>query len=700
MLDHWPTGIRDTTAFPSVDVSISADFRQHLEAFTGLEGIGWGDYEAMAANSGLSISSERWRTYRKMYERLGLIYKGTDDRIHLSSLGEGLHRLKPEIAESKDKMLDKLRLTAATILSRYQLRNPADQFDLPDDCDVLPCICMWKAMLSLDNKLHYEEINRVLLWVMHMSQLESAIKRIKSGRQALGGNYVGKNEDELSGYLGNPAHVEPDMTQVRARMDAWFSLSGWGGLVIERDSDSEGFRNMVARAVPMVKKIVDNPPKYYEAKDVDDWFAYYLGSAAGVEEVAPSEGLDGLSERLQADLEAAGLKYDKELVSRLVSSCLSKPFVILTGLSGSGKTKLAQAFARWITPAKSDILSENTEVSRNFEVVAVGADWTSRDNILGYADALDPTKYVHSQALDLILRAVDNPRLPHFLILDEMNLSHVERYFADVLSTIETEEPLYLHSDAAPREGVPASLSRLPANLFIIGTVNIDETTYMFSPKVLDRANVIEFTVGRHDIESFLDNPQAIDFDALDGSGARFGEPFVSRANSNLSLESEDARRLKEELLLFFDVLSEYGLEFGFRSVTEMSRFMVNYKALQGAEWNLKNGIDAQILQKLLPKLHGSRRKLEPILCSLAALCYDEHVWDTTGTTLQNKDALKQRADAFGSLLDPDLHPLARNKDGSFLLPVESAYYPLSYGKLQRMLRLLDQNGFTSFAEA
>src|SRR5205823_4057895 len=111
---------------------------------------------------------------------------------------------------------------------------------------------------------------------------------------------------------------------------------------------------------------------------------------------------------------------------------------------------------------------------------------------LGYRDALDSTKYQRpaNGALDLLLHAQVNLDQPHFLILDEMNLSHVERYFSDILSALESGEPLALHSGNDDIEKVPPRLA-LPANLFIVGTVNVDETTYMFSPKVLDRANVL-----------------------------------------------------------------------------------------------------------------------------------------------------------------------------------------------------------------
>ena len=187
----------------------------------------------------------------------------------------------------------------------------------------------------------------------------------------------------------------------------------------------------------------------------------------------------------------AGLVYSDKLITRFVSSLLTKPFVILTGLSGSGKTKLAQAFVQWICQEESQ-----------YRIIPVGADWTNREPLLGYPNALKPEEYVKpdSGVIDLIIQANSNPELPHFLILDEMNLSHVERYFADFLSVMESNEEIPLYAEGTVDNGVPSKL-KVPANLFIIGTVNIDETTNMFSPKVLDRANTIEFRINNNEMK-------------------------------------------------------------------------------------------------------------------------------------------------------------------------------------------------------
>ena len=197
-----------------------------------------------------------------------------------------------------------------------------------------------------------------------------------------------------------------------------------------------------------------------------------------------------------SDCETSGLKYNSELTTRYISSLATKPFVLLSGLSGSGKTKLAQAFAQWIC-----------ESEEQYCIVPVGADWTNREPLLGYVNALEPNKYIlpENKALELIIKANEDTEKPYFLILDEMNLSHVERYFADFLSVMESKDKFKLHSsDLSLDGGNEIKVKReysWPQNLFVVGTVNIDETTYMFSPKVLDRANVIEFRVSEKEME-------------------------------------------------------------------------------------------------------------------------------------------------------------------------------------------------------
>lgn len=406
-----------------------------------------------------------------------------------------------------------------------------------------------------------------------------------------------------------------------------------------------------------------------------------------------------------ADLDEVGLHVSEPLLLRFAAALGSKRFVILSGLAGSGKTKLAQAFARWLAPA-----AENEESPAHL-VIPVGADWTGSDAILGYPDGLDPKRYVTRSALDLIQRAAEAEAdgTPHFLILDEMNLSHVERYFADLLSLIESGESTELYRRAEPdgewdglRSGVEPKF-RLPSNLFIIGTVNVDETTYMFSPKVLDRANVIEFRVERDDLVKFLGKPRRVDLNAFNGAGFEqgFGQSFSLEADKELTLPEGFSKRFQEEMLLFFDLLGAHNAEFGFRVANEAARFLHFHHLLSGEEakgekW-FSTAMDAVIVQKLLPKLHGSRTKLEGLLWAMAFACGADRGAMTSAEFLAEcKKAGKTENETTHSPESVFAALKLKNADK----PLDAARYGLSFDKLLRMYRKLIRDQFVTFAEA
>lgn len=361
--------------------------------------------------------------------------------------------------------------------------------------------------------------------------------------------------------------------------------------------------------------------------------------------------------------EEIGFQISDDLCIRYVASLLTKPFVILTGLSGSGKTKLALCFAKWLS-----------ESNRQICVIPVGADWTNREPLLGYPNALEAGKYVlpESGAIQLILDALkpENAKRPYFLILDEMNLSHVERYFADFLSAMESGEPIFLHANSPDwNDEVPSQIV-LPKNVFIVGTVNVDETTYMFSPKVLDRANVIEFRISDQEMQAFLSNRVKLAFSDLNSSGSKMSMNFMQLASAETAINTN--AEFNEVLIRFFKLLQQAGAEFGYRSAVEILRLSFIIRQLN-PELSLNTIFDIALLQKLLPKVHGSRRKLEPILKALGALCLVSE--------LEIEDILSSKTQI-------DNGNLSRIK------------YPLSLSKIKRMYTGLLSNGFTSYAEA
>lgn len=360
------------------------------------------------------------------------------------------------------------------------------------------------------------------------------------------------------------------------------------------------------------------------------------------------------------------LKFSELLIVRFLASLSSKPFVILSGLSGSGKTKIAQSFVQWICESKEQ-----------YKIVPVGADWTNREPLVGYPNGLVAEEYItpDSGVIHLLMEAVKsgNENKPFFLILDEMNLSHVERYFADFLSIMESNDTikLYTGNTRESLDGLPVPLELgWPKNVFIIGTVNIDETTYMFSPKVLDRANVIEFRITDDEIKSFLGNPGVPDLTKLTKQGVAMSESFLWIASQNNIVKNEV---IAKELVSFFNQLKPVGAEFGYRSATEIMQLAAKLKMLEPTISD-NACLDIAIMQKLLPKLHGSRSKLVDVLIALGEICL--------------VDAKDCKTIYFDAIKIDDLTGNTNIK------------YPISFEKLIRMYKNVLANGFTSYAEA
>jgi MoxR-like ATPase len=268
-----------------------------------------------------------------------------------------------------------------------------------------------------------------------------------------------------------------------------------------------------------------------------------------------------------------------------------KHFVILSGLSGTGKTQLALKYARAIHGFASS--SENDPLI--FEC-AVRPEWTDPTGLTGYYDVLT-NRYVVPRFLEAVLVATAHRDSPVFVVLDEMNLARVEYYLSDVLSALESGGALQLHSNGVPLEGTTGSSVRaeipVPPNLFIIGTINVDETTNPVSDKVLDRASVIDMSAVN--VAEFLDSLQARHPELKPACGAA-GEKLIS----------------------IHEVLRPHALGFGYRLIEEF----VRYHAFDAK--HLKNAADEVsdqlLVQKVLTKLRGTERQ-RAMLDALDKLC-------------------------------------------------------------------------------
>ncbi len=391
-----------------------------------------------------------------------------------------------------------------------------------------------------------------------------------------------------------------------------------------------------------------------------------LESVLEVEAELPAIPLPEIAQRFSQEIERSGLVLPEERAVACLAALMAKPFAIFTGLSGSGKTQLALRLGDWFGAAGSD--------PRHL-VVPVRPDWTGPEALFGYEDALQPRSADGRAAwhvpppLEFMLRAVGDSERPYLMILDEMNLAHVERYFSDYLSAAESREPvlpnLVVESSSGLqswrlRPGAPGLLP-IPRNLWVVGTVNIDETTYMFSPKVLDRASVFEFRVTTEELAAELARPSSVPA----------AEPAVLRSLLAISRDDQwhDAEphvareKLVDDLKKAHALLAASGHEFGHRVMAESLRFAAIYSGT-GRE-DLNEVLDLISMQKLLPRLHGSRRRLEPVLRDLMS-------WAGVQASPGN---------------------------GEELVIDASARLPRTAAKLSRMLASLQANQFVSFTE-
>jgi hypothetical protein len=379
------------------------------------------------------------------------------------------------------------------------------------------------------------------------------------------------------------------------------------------------------------------------------------------------------------------LQFTRWQLATFYTALQTKGFVILSGISGTGKTRLAQAFAGMLPqPAEG----------ANHLFVTVRPDWRDSKSLLGYYNPLTGT-YEWTPFLRFLLRAEQNyksaDKLAWFVILDEMNLAHVEYYFADLLSVLEsgrdedgwTREPLRMGYPDEAKGNLPPPELKLPPNLYIVGTVNVDETTHAFSPKVLDRAFTLELT----DVDFRQYQPTAnlaesvVDAatgDALLRQFSRDGK--FARVEKDVIANYVRIEESKAQLQTLNDLLCLHDIHFGYRIFDEIVAFLAAAESnkLYDDHGGAEAAFDAAVMMKVLPKFHGSRSRLETPLCAVMAWCADPGTPDI--------EAIEEALQAVGS-----------GKRAEEALEDIRFLYPETARRAQRMLDRLYTDGFAAF---
>ena len=306
-----------------------------------------------------------------------------------------------------------------------------------------------------------------------------------------------------------------------------------------------------------------------------------------------------------------GFQYHKEEIANFYLALRAKPFVILAGISGTGKTQLPRKFAAALGFSKEQVIQ-----------LPVRPDWTDSSDLLGYTSL--EGNFIPRDLTLAIQNAIANPDKPYFFILDEMNLARVEHYFSDYLSVIETRERVgkEIKTDPILREEILKTAKNksdfkemgLPQNLYLIGTVNMDETTHAFSKKVLDRANSIEM----NDVDLNWTKSNGKTVEKLENiSNAIFQTVYLNSAELNEANKTS----ISEEMNLLQQInkiLENADLHFAYRVRDEIAFYLIinkSYKLI-----NTNAAFDFQLVQKILPRIHGSSDRVQTVLVELLNL--------------------------------------------------------------------------------
>ncbi len=319
-----------------------------------------------------------------------------------------------------------------------------------------------------------------------------------------------------------------------------------------------------------------------------------------------------LIKRTEEYMRSKGFIFPYEDLCNYYLSLRTKPFVILAGISGTGKSRLVEIFSEAVGATV-----ENGQLC----VISVKPDWSDNTELFGYKTINE--KYVPGELTSFIYEAskYTNKDKPFFVCLDEMNLARVEHYFSDYLSLLESRKNVngefktnkIFPDEYFNGESKYSGLS-IPENLYIVGTVNMDDTTYSFSKKVLDRANTIEFSEIRLDIMDFPDNyiePKLF-------NNSVFKSKYLSIKEA-LKDDREFVLGINKKIIDINEILAVYNRHFGYRIRDQIVFYMIENKNL--GLLHEDEAFDYQIMQKILPQIAGSDNGIKKILVELYNFC-------------------------------------------------------------------------------
>lgn len=339
-----------------------------------------------------------------------------------------------------------------------------------------------------------------------------------------------------------------------------------------------------------------------------------------------------------------------------ITAIKSKPFLLLAGISGTGKSRIVRELARACWEEGSE--EYMAQKPKNFQMVQVKPNWHDSSDLIGYVSRVSgKAEFVTGEFLKFIAKAWEDTETPFFLCLDEMNLAPVEQYFAEYLSVIEsrknhedgtvTTDPIVEKADEEWYFNLTASLTSdedirkqfneqgicIPQNLIVVGTVNMDETTFSFSRKVLDRAMTIE--MNEVDLHGGLTERN-------ERIGKLVKADLIGHAVEGVDVYSAN-REVSETVLTYLDaintVLDGTPFKVAYRTRNEFLLYVVNNlpycKDEQGEElpreYVVARALDEITSMKVLSRIEGDDTKVSDNLLDALSTAIAQGLKTVTG---------------------------------------------------------------------
>lgn len=327
-------------------------------------------------------------------------------------------------------------------------------------------------------------------------------------------------------------------------------------------------------------------------------------------------------------------------MKNFIEALKTKPFLLLAGISGTGKSQKVKELA-FLTCPKDGVLNADSTTPGNYCLIEVKPNWHDSTDLLGYYSNLTE-KYTITPFLHFVHKAAINPNVPFFVCLDEMNLAPVEQYFAEYLSVLETrtmkdgkietaellskklfescsEDRGYTDAELDVLRYLKENGLRLPENLFVIGTVNMDDTTHQFSRKVIDRAFTIEMN-GDELEEMFADkNAHVLDYTDTPLPLSELKPKFV-KANDALADEVVGIYKdviidqVPEKLKAINAILKDTPFRVSYRVQNEfvlyLSTLLLKRKDEDSVDELINKTALVILLEKILPRVQGDEKLL------------------------------------------------------------------------------------------